>query len=160
MTTYTLSLAPNGTRSWTGAELTNLSFQLTSSGQRWLKTESVAVVRLGERGRLALVQVDDFQAGRTLVNLYDWDRDPTQEFNLRLSLQGLSLWGTLSDALTAQGYSALLPVNSLASVHILLYLDVLPSGSGRWVAVDNSETHLSQVVKKTINKKHSTTVLP
>ena len=52
------------------------------------------MVRLGERGRLALVQVDDWQAGRTLVNLYDWDYDPTQEFNLRLSPQGLSQWGT------------------------------------------------------------------
>ena len=69
MTTYTLPLAPNATRSWTSQELANLSFQLNASGQRWLKTESVAVVRLGERGRLA----DDWQAGRTLVNLYDWD---------------------------------------------------------------------------------------
>ena len=152
MATYTLSLAPNGTRSWTGAELAALSFQLNSSGQRWLKTEPVAVVRLGERGRLALVQVDDWQLGRTLVNLYDWDHDATQEFNLRLSLQGLSQWGTLSDAIAAQGYSALLPVNSLADVHILLYLDVLPSGSGKWMSVDNSETHLTQLVKKTLNK--------
>ena len=124
MTTYTLSLAPNGTRSWTGADLASLSFQLNSSGQRYLKTESVAVVRLGERGRLALVQVDDWQLGRTLLNLYDWDYDPTQEFNLRLSLQGLSQWGTLSAAIAAQGYSALLPVNNLAEVHILLYLEV------------------------------------
>ena len=77
MSTYTLPLAPNGTRSWTSQELANLSFHLNASGQRWLKTESVAVVRLGERGRLALVQVDDWQAGRTLVNLYDWDFDPT-----------------------------------------------------------------------------------
>ena len=75
MTSYTLSLAPNGTRSWTGAELANLSFQLNASGQRYLKTESVsvAVVRLGERGRLALVQVDEWQLGRTLVILY-WAR--------------------------------------------------------------------------------------
>ena len=152
MTNYSLSLAPNGTRSWTGAELANLSFQLNASGQRYLKTGSVAVVRLWERGRLALVQVDDWQLGRTLVNLYDWDHDATQEFNLRLSLQGLSQWGTLSDAIAAQGYSALLPVTDLASVHILLYLDVLPSGSGKWMAVDQSETHLSQVVKKTINE--------
>ena len=152
MTNYTLSLAPNGTRSWTGAELANLSFQLNASGQRYLKTESVAVVRLGERGRLALVQVDDWQLGRTLVNLYDWDWDPTQEFQLRLSLQGLSQWGTLSNAIAAQGYSALLPVSGLASAHIMLYLDVLPSGSGRWHAIDQSETHLSQLVKKTINK--------
>ena len=130
MTTYTLSLAPNGTRSWTGADLASLSFQLNSSGQRYLKTESVAVVRLGERGPLALIQVDDWQLGRTLLNLYDWDYGPSQEFNLRLSLQGLSRWGTLSDAIAAQGYSALLPVSDLASVHIMLYLDVLPSGSG------------------------------
>ena len=136
MATYTLPLAPNATRSWTSQELANLSFQLNASGQRWLKTETVAVVRLGERGRLALVQVDDWQAGRTLVNLYDWDYDPTQEFNLRLSLQGLSQWGTLSDALAAQGYAGLLPVSDLASVHILLYLDVLPSSSGKWHAID------------------------
>ena len=81
--------------------MANLSLQLNASSQRCLQAESVAVVRLGERGRLALVQVDDWQAGRTLVNLYDWDYDPTQEFDLRLSLQGLSQWGTLSDALGA-----------------------------------------------------------
>ena len=152
MATYTLPLTPNATRTWTSQELANLSFQLNASGQRWLKTESVAVVRLGERGRLALVQVDDFQAGRTLVNLYDWDWDPTQEFNLRLSLQGLSQWGTLSDAIAAQGYSALLPVTTLASVHIMLYLDVLPSSSEKWHAIDESQTHLSQLVKRTVNK--------
>ena len=58
-----------------------------------------------------------------------------QEFNLRLSLQGLSQWGSLPAAIAAQGYSALLPVNSLADVHIMLYLDVLPSGSGKWMSV-------------------------
>ena len=130
MATYTLPLAPNATRSWTSQELANLSFQLNSSGQRWLKTESVAVVRLGERGRLALVQVDDWQAGRTLVNLYDWDYDPTQEFDLRLSLQGLSQWGTLSDALAAQGYAGLLPVSDLASVHICCIWTCSPQAAG------------------------------
>ena len=85
------------------------------------------MVRLGERGRLALVQVDDWQAGRTLVNLYDRDYAPTQEFNLRLSIQGRSQWGTLSDALAAQGFAALLPVSDLASEHILL---LLPSSGG------------------------------
>ena len=82
MASYTLPLAPSASRTWTSQELANLSFQLNASGQRWLKTQSVAVVRLGERGRLALVQVDDWQLGRTLVNLYDWDYDPTHEFNL------------------------------------------------------------------------------
>ena len=152
MTTYTLPLAPNATRSWTTQELATLSFQLNSSGQRYLKTESVAVVRLGERGRLALVQVDDWPLGRTLVNLYDMDWDPTQEFQLRLSLQGLSQWGSLSDAIAAQGYSALLPLSDLASLHIMLYLDVLPSGSAKWHAIDESQTHLTQMVKKTVNK--------
>ena len=60
------------------------------------------------------------------MNLYDFDWDPTQEFQLRLSLQGLSQWGSLSDAIAAQGYSALLPLTDLASVHVMLYLDVLP----------------------------------
>ena len=53
------------------------------------------------------------------MNLYDWDYDPTQEFNLRLFLQGLSQWGTLSDVLAAQGYAGLLPVSALAGVDIL-----------------------------------------
>ena len=141
MASYTLPLAPNATRTWTSQELATLSFQLNASGQRYLKTESVAVVRLGERGRLAFVQVHDWQLGRTLVNLYDFDWDPTQEFQLRLSLQGLSQWGSLSDAIAAQGYSALLPLTDLASVHIMLYLDVLPSGSGKWLAVYESQTH-------------------
>ena len=105
MASYTLPLAPSATRTWTSQELATLSFQLNASGQRYLKTESVAIVRLGERGRLALVQVDDWQLGRTLVNLYDFDHDPTQEFQLRLSLQGLSQWGGLSDAIAAPGYS-------------------------------------------------------
>ena len=112
----------------------------------------MAVVRLGEKGRLALVQVDDWQLGRTLANLYDWDYDPTQEFDLRLSLQGLSQWGTLSDAVDAQGCSVLLPVSSLADVRIMLYLDVLPPGGGKLLAIDNWEAHLSQLVKKTIDK--------
>ena len=60
--------------------------------------------------------------------------------------------GSLSDAIAAQGYSALLPLTDLASVHIMLYFDVLPSGSGKWLAVDNSETHLTQLVKRTLNK--------
>ena len=71
---------------------------------------------------------------------------------MRLSLQGLSQWGSLSDAIAAQGYSALLPNTDLASVHIMLYLDVLPSSSGKWHAIDQSETHLSQTVKRTVNK--------
>ena len=77
MASYTLPLAPSATRTWTSQELATLSFQLNASGQRYLKTESVAVVRLGERGRLALVQFDDWPLGRTLVTLYDMDWDPT-----------------------------------------------------------------------------------
>ena len=83
MASYTLPLAPSATRSWTSQELAVLFFQFNASGQRYPKTESVAVVRLGERGRLALVQVDDWQLGRTLANLYDIDWDPTQGFQLR-----------------------------------------------------------------------------
>ena len=117
MTTYTIPLAPDGTRSRTGAELETLSFQLGASGQRHLKIDPVAVVRLGERGRLALVQVADWHLGRTLVNLYDIDYDPLQDFHLRWSLQGLSQWRALADAIGGQSYSALLPANSLADVH-------------------------------------------
>ena len=145
MTTYTLPLAPNGTRSWTSQELANLSFQLNASGQRWLKIASVAVVRLGERGRLALVQVDDWQAGRTLVNLYDWDSDPPQEYALRLSLQGLSQWGTLSDDLGAQGYAALLPDRDLRSVSTLLNLDVIPLSRRKVRSRDHFENSSNQI---------------
>ena len=69
-----------------------------------------------------------------------------------MSLQGLSQWGTLSDAMATQGYSALLPVTDLSSVHVMPCVDVLPPGRGKWHAIHQSETHLSQIVKNTVNR--------
>ena len=66
--------------------------------------------------------------------------------------------GALSDAIAAHGYSALLPVGDLASVHTMLHLDVLPSGSGTWHALDQSETHLVHPVKKAVNSSIITTI--
>ena len=56
---YTIQLT-TGTRSWTSQELATLSFQLGSSGSTWLKTDSCVVIRLDDKGGLAIVQVDQW----------------------------------------------------------------------------------------------------
>ena len=153
---YTIQLT-TGTRSWTSQELATLSFQLGSSGATWLKTDSCVVIRLDDKGRLAIVQIDHWQPGNALHTLFDWDYDPSQPFGLRLSLKGLSQWGSLDDALNAQGYSSLAPVAALADVHLLTHFDVLPAGTGKWLAVDQSETLHHHITKRTVKKHYRQT---
>ena len=69
-------------------------------------------------------------------------------FSLRLSLKGSSQWVDLGQAFTDQGYTA---PSSLADAHMLLYDQVLPAGAPKWLAVDERQTHLTQLVRKTIN---------
>jgi hypothetical protein len=153
MASYTLSLV-QGTRSWTGQELAALSFQLGSSGQVWMKSDSCVIRRLDDKGRLLISQVDHWYPGQRLHELYDVDHDETMEFGLRYSLKNQSVFVTLSQALQDQGFNGLVPVTSLDQVHMLTYLQVLPSGTGKWLAVDNSETHITQLVKRSVQKTY------
>ncbi len=59
MTTYTLQLV-GGTRSWSGQELAALSFQLSASGQVWMKSDSCVIRRLGDKGKLLTSQVNHY----------------------------------------------------------------------------------------------------
>ena len=121
MTQYIIQLT-GGCKTWTEAELGALSFQLGSSGQTWLKSDSVVFKRLDDKGRLLISQIDDFYAGQRLHELYDVDYNATMEFGLRFSLKGLSNSVDLTAALQAQGFSSPLPLTNLSQVHMLTYL--------------------------------------
>ena len=146
---YTIQLV-QGTRTWTGQELAQQSFHLSASGQVWLESDSCVVRRLDDRGRLLISQTDHYYPGQRLHELYDVDHDPTMEHGLMYSPKNQSVLVALSQALQYQGFNGLVPVTSLDQVHMLTYLQVLPSGTGKWLAVDNSETHLTQLVKRTV----------
>ena len=139
MASYTFP-STGGTKTVTDAQMGTIAAGMAASNQTFLKADGCAHYKLDETTRILMSEVDNFAAGRRLMELYTPTHDPSMPLEIRWTLKGLSQFADTSQALQDQGFPA---VATLGEAHMLLW-DTVPARS-RWSAVDESQ-EITQLV--------------
>ena len=145
MASYTFPIT-GGTKTVTDAQMGTIAAGMAASNQTFLKADGCARYKLDETTRILISEVDNFAAGRRLMELYTPTHDPSMPLEIRWTLKGLSQFADTSQALQDQGFPA---VGTLGEAHMLLW-DTVPTRSKR-SAVDESQDITQIVQRKTIN---------
>ena len=149
---YTFPIT-GGTRTVTDAQMGAIAAGMAAASQTFLKDAGCAVYKLDEANRILISEVDNFPAGRRLMELYTPTHDPSQPLEIRWTLKGLSSFTDTSQAMQDQGFPA---VATLGEAHALLW-DTVPARS-KWSAVDESQDITQLVQRKTVTNNHKQTL--
>ena len=119
--------------------------ELVERWKRYLHPRAQNFYKLDEAQRILISEVDNYPAGRRLMELYTPTQDPSMTLGIRWTLKALSTFTDTSLAMQDQGFPA---VSTLAEAHMLLW-DTVPARS-KWSAVDESQDITQIVQRKTV----------
>ena len=114
MASYTFPIT-GGTKTVTDAQMGTIAAGMAASNQASLKADGCAHYKLDEPTGTFISEVDNFVAGRRLMELYTPTHDPSVPLEIRWTLKGRSQLADNSQALQDQGFPA---VTTLGGAHV------------------------------------------